>query len=98
LVDKMDFPEKVRVVSWKIKRLENDYTADFGAYDIRSMSSIDPEDIIRQLVLSKTYIEKGDLTDEEYKKKQDEVVNKYMTYFLAAFSEAEKNGGQNEDT
>ena len=98
LVDKMDFPEKVSVVSWKIKRLENDYTADFGAYDIRSMSSIDPEDIIRQLVLSKTYIEKGDLTEEEYKKKQDEVVNKYMPYFLAAFSEAEKNRGQNEDT
>ena len=98
----IDFPENVSLVSWKSKESTNGYQVDFGNHDIKSMSSIRPEDIVRQLVLSKSIIEKEGLTDEEYAKKQEEEVGRYMPYFMKAFEEAlvndAENGGQNENT
>ena len=97
LTEDMDFPENVSVVSWKAKEPSNGYQVDLGVHDIRSMSSIQPEDIVRQLVLSKVSIDKENLTEEEYEKRQQEEVNKYMPYFLDAFDTALKNGGSDED-
>ncbi len=101
-INNTDFPENVSLVSWKSKESANGYQADFGSHDIKSMSSIDPEDIVRQLVLSKSKIEKEGLTDEEYSKKQQEEVDRYMPYFLKAFDEAlvnnTENGGGDENT
>ena len=101
-VNNMEFPENVSLVSWRSKESANGYRADFGSHDIKSMSSIDPEDIVRQLVLSKSKIDKEGLTDEEYAKKQQEEVDRYMPYFINAFNEAlinnTENGGGDENT
>ncbi len=101
LIDETEFPENVSVVSWKVKESANGYQADFGAHDIKSMSSIQPEDIVRQLVLSKAAIEKEGLTEEEYAKKQEEEVDRYMPYFLKAFEAAlvdnTEKGGRDEN-
>jgi len=101
-INNTDFPENVCLVSWKSKESVNGYETDFGSHDIKSMSSIRPEDIVRQLVLSRSNIEKEGLTEEEYAKKQDEEVNRYMPYFMKAFEEAlvsnGQNGGQDENT
>ena len=102
LIDDIDFPENVNVVSWHLKEKENDYRVDFGEHNIKSMSTIRPEEIIRQLVLKQSKITKDGLTDEEFKEKQKEEVNKYLPYFMSAFDnalvESAKNGGQDENS
>ncbi|MCR5790419.1 MAG: exonuclease subunit SbcD [Lachnospiraceae bacterium] len=97
LIDAIDFPDNVNVVSWKVKETKNPYRVDLGEHDIRSISSINPEDIVRQLVLSKTNLVKGDMTEEEYKKRQEEEVKKYLPYFMEAFDTALTKGECNED-
>ena len=98
LIENTDFPENVSIVSWKVKEKDNTYQVDFGVHDIRSMSSIQPEDVVRQLVLSYVKLDSDNMTEEEYKKKQQEEVDRYLPYFLAAFETALKNGGQDENT
>lgn len=98
MVEKLEFPENVSVVSWKVKNTENGYRAELGAHDLRSMSNIDPEDIVRELVLSKISIDRENLTEEEYAEKQEETVKKYLPYFMEALNAAHRTGGKNEDT
>ncbi|MCR5322952.1 MAG: exonuclease subunit SbcD [Lachnospiraceae bacterium] len=97
-IEDTDLPENVSVASWKVKESDNGYQVDLGVHDIRSMSSIKPEDIVRQLVLSHVKIDNENMTEEEYKKKQQEEVDKYLPYFLEAFDTALNNGGQDENT
>ena len=97
LVEDMEFPDNVSVVSWKVKEIHSTHQMDFGEHDIRTISSIQPEDIVRQLVLSKVIIEKEDMTDEEYEKRQEEEVEKYLPYFKKAFETALMKGEQHED-
>ena len=61
-VEDTELPDNVNIVSWKAKETHNGYEVDFGTHDIRSISSIQPEDIVRQLVLSRSVIEQGDMT------------------------------------
>ncbi len=97
MVEDMELPDNVSVVSWKVKETHSTHQVDFGEHDIRTISSIQPEDIVRQLVLSKANIEKEDMTDEEFEKRQEEEVEKYLPYFLEAFDKALTGGEQNED-
>lgn len=96
LVEDTEFPNNVSVVSWKAKEMQNRYEVDFGVHDIRSISSIRPEDIVRQLVLSKAVIDEGGTT-EEYALRQEEEVKKFMPYFIEAFDIALKKGVRDED-
>lgn len=97
LTDEIEFPDNVNVVSWKVKDTDNTYHMDLGEHDIRSISSINPEDIVRQLVLSKTNLVQEDMTDEEYAKRQEEEVKKYLPYFMEAFDTALTKGERDED-
>ena len=96
MVEDTEFPNNVSVVSWKAKEMQNRYEVDFGVHDIRSISSIRPEDIVRQLVLSKAVIDEGGTT-EEYALRQEEEVKKFMPYFIEAFDIALKKGVRDED-
>lgn len=97
LAEDTEFPDNVNIVSWKAKEMQNGYEVDFGVHDIRSISSIQPEDIVRQLVLSRAVIDKEDMTEEEYANRQEEEVKKYMPYFMEAFENALKKGERDED-
>ena len=87
-------PENVRIVSWKVDVPENDYKTKLKSQDMRSLENLDSKTIIRELVLSHIRIERGDMTDKEYEKKQDEIVNIYKPYFLKAIEKAK--GGNKE--
>ncbi len=96
LAEQTELPEKVSIVSWKPKENRHTYQADFGAHDMHSMSNIAPQDIVRQLVLSKTELDTEGKTEEEIKRLEDEEVAKYLPYFVEAF-EAVQSGGDYED-
>ncbi|MCR5282100.1 MAG: exonuclease subunit SbcD [Lachnospiraceae bacterium] len=96
LVENTDFHEKVSVVSWKPGESRHTYQADFGGHDMHSMSNIQPKEIIRELVLSKTELDTEGKTEEEIEKLRDAEVKTYLPYFLEAF-DAVMSGGDYED-
>ncbi len=91
LQEKMDgiaFPDHIRIVSWKIRKKEGVSAPSFGDYDIHSIQNIEPEDVVKQLVLSKCSLseeQKAEMSDEEISKYEEETVNKYLPYFMKAF-------------
>lgn len=94
-VDEMIFPEHVRIVSWNLRKKKG-VSGGNGLldYDINSINNIEPEDVVRQLVLAKKYplTEEmmADMSEEDIKKAEDDQVNKYLPYFLKAFDEVAK--------
>ena len=91
MVEDMKLPEHVSVVSWKVENSGVDFKTEIASCDIQNMSNLSPEVVVRQLVLSKVRIEKESLTDEEYAKRQEEEVRKYLPYFEEALDIAMKN-------
>jgi hypothetical protein len=94
-VDEMIFPEHVRIVSWNLRKKKGVSGGNgFLDYDINSINNIEPEDVVRQLVLAKKYplTEEmmADMSEEDIKKAEDDQVNKYLPYFLKAFDEVAK--------
>ena len=71
---------------------ENVGVDSFEGESIKSMKSLKPEIVVRELILNKLPLseeEKKDKSEEEIKNLQDELVNKYLPYFLEAFEEVE---------
>ncbi len=98
-IDSVDFPEHIKVVSWKIKKKEKSYLPSFGDYDIHSIHSITPEDVVKQLVLSKYSLsgeQKENMSEDEIRKYEEDTVNTYLPYFMKAFDEVSKEE-PNED-
>ena len=94
-IESIELPEHIKIVSWNIKKSDNIHTASFGDYDIQSVQNISPEDVVRQLVLSKLTIPKEQaekMTEEEISKYEEEEVNKYLPHFMKAFDEVAKEG------
>lgn len=91
-VDGLELPEHVKIVSWNMIKKENAGTEFFEGESIKSMRSIKPEVVVRELILNKLPLsdeEKKDKSEEEIKELEDELVNKYLPYFLAAFEEVD---------
>ena len=89
-VDGLELPDHVKIVSWNMIKKENAGTEFFEGESIKSMKSIEPEVVVRELILNKLPLsdeEKEDKSEEEIKALEDELVNKYLPYFLTAFEE-----------
>ena len=99
-IEKMDFPDHIKIVSWHIKKKENRQAPAFDDYDINSIQSIKAEDVVKQLILSKRSLseeQKSTMTDEEISKYEEDIVNKYMPYFMNAFDEVSKEASDEDN-
>ena len=91
-VEGLELPDHVKIVSWNMIKKENTGVDSFEGESIKSMKSLKPEIVVRELILNKLPLseeEKKDKSEEEIKNLQDELVNKYLPYFLEAFEEVE---------
>ena len=91
-VDGLELPDHVKIVSWNMIKKENTGVDSFEGESIKSMKTLEPGFVVRELILNKLPLsdeEKQDKSDEEIKALEDQLVNKYLPYFLAAFEEVE---------
>ena len=91
-VEGLELPDHVKIISWNMIKKENVGVDSFEGESIKSMKSLKPEIVVRELILNKLPLseeEKKDKSEEDIKNLQDELVNKYLPYFLEAFEEVE---------
>ena len=96
-VEELKLSDEIRVVSWKLIRAERTAGSTLGDYSMQEMKHIDFEEVVRSLILSKFPVEKEEgMTEEDVRRKEEEVVSVYLPYFLEAYREVQI-GGEHED-
>lgn len=85
----MNLPENVHVVNKKAQDERQTENYLLGDLDIDEMKNLEPEDIFRSLILSKSSINTEGMSEEEKKQKEDELVNKYLPLFMEVAKEVE---------
>lgn len=90
LLDNLECPDNVEVVSRKIARSEGNNYGRLGNMTMLEMQNLDPVDIFRRRIMDRLDIS-GENAEEQDK------INMYLSYFLDAYNQVQGRGDGNEN-
>ena len=91
-----NLPENVFVVNKKPQPSVQTNNNFYQSLDNDEIKNLAPEEIFKNLILSKSNIDKTGLSEEEVEKKQNELIKKYLPLFMEVAKEVE-SGESNEN-
>lgn len=90
-----ELPENVCVVNYRLQDTKSIMEQGFGSLSMDELKNLDAEEIFKNLILSKTK-DDDSLDEEEKSKRNEDLIKKYLPYFLKIASDVE-NGVPDEN-
>lgn len=91
-IEEMKLPEKIQIMHWRRKKIDNVRAGGFGEYNMEQMKELTIEEIVRSLILARIPIDREGLTEEEIRERENALVEKYLPYFREAEAKVRVDG------